>query len=102
MNVTVIIFQWFLGKNLSVTYDDITVSATPISEDSETQIYNISIKHHKAQDLQEKDAEYTNVQHVKVTDNTAYIVKLKCFFIGHLTVNFNNFSVNSTYCHGLD
>ena len=66
ITVVVTIFQWFVDRNLSVTYDDITVSATCSSEDADTQIYNIFIQQHEAQDIQSADVEYINVASVKV------------------------------------
>ena len=56
------IWQWFSDKNLSVTYDDITVSATCTSDDTETQQYDIFIQQHEA-----NDSEYANVSSVNVS-----------------------------------
>ena len=59
--------KWFTGQNHSVSYDDITVSATLTSDDQETQEYEILIQKHGASDSQDGVAEYANVPLVNIS-----------------------------------
>ena len=69
----VYIWQWFSGKNLSLNYGDITVSATCTTDDSETLEYDISIEQHEANGVQDGSAEYANV-------SSANVSMQHCFF----------------------
>ena len=50
-----------------MNYDGISVFATCMSDDTETQQYDIFIQQHEANDLQDGAVEYANVSSINVS-----------------------------------